>query len=202
MTRRAFECRLSGLTCPLRFVATCSTGCGCPSGWPIRVAAGPLQPSMPTYRGGKWTARKADMTIELADGTKLRRDFKVPKEDAGCLAALGFTWVAVVEGGTKWLIIHPYPIPDGYNHRTAVLALRMPPPTPTTRSTWCISAGRWRSPAAGRSASSQGPSTARRTSNGRGTARQRIRGAPASTMSARICSRLTTADDWLQRELK
>ena len=74
--------------------------------------------------------RKADMTIELADGTKLRRDFKLPEEDVECLDALGFKWETVVEGGTKWLIIHGYPIPGGYNHGTADLALRMPPSYP------------------------------------------------------------------------
>jgi len=70
------------------------------------------------------------MTIELADGTKLRRDFKLPEEDVETLDALGFKWETVVKGGTKWLIIHAYPIPEGYNHRTADLALRIPPSYP------------------------------------------------------------------------
>jgi len=70
------------------------------------------------------------MTIELADGTKLRRDFKLPEEDADCLDALCFKWETVADGATKWLIIHDYPIPSGYNHRTADLALRIPPSYP------------------------------------------------------------------------
>ena len=70
------------------------------------------------------------MTIELADGTKLRRDFKLPEEDVDCLDALRLTWETVAEGGTKWLIIHGHSIPGGYNHGSADLALRIPPSYP------------------------------------------------------------------------
>lgn len=70
------------------------------------------------------------MTIELMDGTKLRRAFQLPEEDVECLAARGFNWESVIEGGTKWLIIPGYPIPEGYNHRAADLALRIPPSYP------------------------------------------------------------------------
>ena len=70
------------------------------------------------------------MTIELTDGTKLRRDFKLPEEDVECLNDLGLKWETVMEGGTKWLTVRGYPIPRGYNHETADLALRIPPSYP------------------------------------------------------------------------
>jgi hypothetical protein len=70
------------------------------------------------------------MTTELADGTNLRRDFTLPEEDIDCLDALGFNWEAVAEAATKWLIVHAYQIPNGYNHGTADLALRIPPSYP------------------------------------------------------------------------
>ena len=70
------------------------------------------------------------MTIELADGTKLRRDFKLPEEDVECLNDRGLRWETVMEGGTKWLIIRGYPIPRGYNYEAADLALRIPPSYP------------------------------------------------------------------------
>jgi hypothetical protein len=70
------------------------------------------------------------MTIELADGTKLRRHFTLPDEDVDCLDALGFKWETVADGGAKWLVIYSYPIPAGYNHGTADLALRIPPSYP------------------------------------------------------------------------
>ena len=44
------------------------------------------------------------MTIELADGTKLRRDFKLPEEDVDCLDALRLKWETINEGGAKWVI--------------------------------------------------------------------------------------------------
>jgi hypothetical protein len=70
------------------------------------------------------------MTIELADGTKLRRDFKLPEEDVDCLDALRLKWETINENGAKWLIIHGYWIPGGYNQDTADLALRIPPSYP------------------------------------------------------------------------
>jgi hypothetical protein len=70
------------------------------------------------------------MTIELVNSTKPRRQFKLAEEDIESLEAGGFRWETVVDGGAKWLIICGYPIPEGYNHRTADLALRLPPSYP------------------------------------------------------------------------
>jgi hypothetical protein len=62
----------------------------------------------------------------------VRRQFQFAEEDQECLAARGFEWEAVVEANTKtkWLIVHGYPIPEGYNVRTANAALRIPPSYP------------------------------------------------------------------------
>jgi hypothetical protein len=70
------------------------------------------------------------MSLELAGGTRLRREFKLPEEDFECLDGLSFAWETITEGGTKWLVIHGYPIPEGYSHRAADLALRVPPSYP------------------------------------------------------------------------
>jgi hypothetical protein len=70
------------------------------------------------------------VTIDFANGTKPRHDFKLPEEDVHCLDVLAYKWETVVVGGTKWLIVHAYPIPDGHNHGTADLALRIPPSYP------------------------------------------------------------------------
>jgi hypothetical protein len=61
---------------------------------------------------------------------ELRRAFELPEEDVECLVAGGFKWESVVEGSAKWLIVQGYAIPEGYNYRTAELALRMPPSYP------------------------------------------------------------------------
>jgi hypothetical protein len=60
----------------------------------------------------------------------MRRQFQLPEEDEECLNASGYVWETVIENNTRWLIIHAYPIPDGYNVREALLALRMPPSYP------------------------------------------------------------------------
>lgn len=60
----------------------------------------------------------------------MRRTFQLPEEDEECLADGGYQWEAVIEVGSKWLIIPGYKIPEGYNHRVADLALRIPPSYP------------------------------------------------------------------------
>lgn len=60
----------------------------------------------------------------------MRRQFQLSEEDEQSLAALGLEWETVIDGTTKWLIIHGYPIPEGYNHRQASAALRISPSYP------------------------------------------------------------------------
>lgn len=60
----------------------------------------------------------------------MRRSFQLAEEDEECLAALGRPWEAMIENDVKWLIFPDYPIPEGYNHRTATAALRIPPSYP------------------------------------------------------------------------
>ena len=60
----------------------------------------------------------------------MRRDFQLPEEDEECLSHGGFRWEAVTEGNTNWLIISDYKIPEGYTHRVADIAIRIPPSYP------------------------------------------------------------------------
>jgi hypothetical protein len=60
----------------------------------------------------------------------MRRAFLLAEEDEECLAALGRPWEAVIENGAKWLIFPDYPIPESYNHRAAIAAIRIPPSYP------------------------------------------------------------------------
>jgi hypothetical protein len=60
----------------------------------------------------------------------MRRDFQLAEEDEEGLAGLGRPWEAVIENRTKWLVFPDYPIPEGYNHRVAAAALRIPPSYP------------------------------------------------------------------------
>jgi hypothetical protein len=60
----------------------------------------------------------------------MRRAFQLGEEDVECLAARGLGWEALIEAASKWVIVHGYPVPEGYNHRVADVALRIPPSYP------------------------------------------------------------------------
>ncbi|EIJ80119.1 hypothetical protein PB1_07157 [Bacillus methanolicus PB1] len=62
---------------------------------------------------------------------KLRCDFDLPEEDQEHLVSRGLPWETVVEGQNHWLLIHDFPIPEGYNHRTATAAIQIPANYPT-----------------------------------------------------------------------
>lgn len=59
----------------------------------------------------------------------MRKQFELPEEDRGHLEFLenqGLSWEAIVEGNAKWLIIHNWAVPAGYNHGQVSLALSIP----------------------------------------------------------------------------
>jgi hypothetical protein len=55
----------------------------------------------------------------------MRRDFELGAEDVRALNALGLSWEAIRPGGSRWLLIHGFPIPAGYNCATATIAFRL-----------------------------------------------------------------------------
>ena len=55
----------------------------------------------------------------------MRRQFKLPDEDEEYLNSLGLAWETVMEGTCPWILIHLYPVPAGYTHRTATAAARV-----------------------------------------------------------------------------
>ncbi|HYT93261.1 MAG TPA: E2/UBC family protein [Gemmataceae bacterium] len=63
----------------------------------------------------------------------MRRKFDLPEADADHLRARGLTWETVVQARVRWLIIHDWPVPPGYNHTAVQLALRIEPSYPTTQ---------------------------------------------------------------------
>ncbi len=60
----------------------------------------------------------------------MRRAFQLAEEDEDGLSALGRAWEAVIDRGAKWLIFPDYPLPEGFNHRVATAAIRIPPSYP------------------------------------------------------------------------
>lgn len=54
-----------------------------------------------------------------------RREFHLLEEDESYLSTLGLTWEAAKLRGENWIIIHNYPVPEGYNVSEASIAIRM-----------------------------------------------------------------------------
>src|SRR2546425_12116775 len=64
---------------------------------------------------------------------RVRREFRLPEGDEESLNGRGLPWETILEGGSRWLIIHEYPIPAAYNQATVSLALLVPPGYPDTQ---------------------------------------------------------------------
>jgi hypothetical protein len=59
-----------------------------------------------------------------------RRQFELPDFDREHLECLGCVWETIVDGGKRWLLVHRYPIPSGYNVGEANLGLQIEPNYP------------------------------------------------------------------------
>ena len=46
----------------------------------------------------------------------MRRQFQLPEPDEDFLNVLGRPWETILEGGVRWLLMHQWPVPAGYNH--------------------------------------------------------------------------------------
>lgn len=64
------------------------------------------------------------------DGSK---DFSMPEQDQSFLDSVFTKWEAVEEGATRWLLLHGFPVPEGYTSTEATLALMIPPTYPDTQ---------------------------------------------------------------------
>lgn len=53
-----------------------------------------------------------------------RRQFALLPEDQEFLDEYGLPWETIVDG-SQWVLIHDFPLPDGYNNPRATAAIRM-----------------------------------------------------------------------------
>ena len=61
----------------------------------------------------------------------LRRELALPEEDLAHLDARGLPWETIVSPGVRWLLVHQFPVPSGYNHPTVTVAIQITPGYPT-----------------------------------------------------------------------
>lgn len=63
----------------------------------------------------------------------MRREFQLPAADVEFLDSKGFQWETLLESNVRWVIIHNYPIPEGYNVKHAIVAMFTDVHYPTTQ---------------------------------------------------------------------
>lgn len=63
----------------------------------------------------------------------MRHQFDLPEGDVDHLTACGLPWEALAERDVRWLLVHGFPVPAGYNHTQVQLALRIEPGYPDTQ---------------------------------------------------------------------
>lgn len=56
----------------------------------------------------------------------LKSDFALLDKDTAYLNQLGFLWETQIDKGRRWLIIHNYMLPTGYNHEKVDIAIDIP----------------------------------------------------------------------------
>lgn len=66
------------------------------------------------------------LKLDQTEGGSMRRHFDLSEEDVEHLDARGLPWETVNEAGQLLLLIHDFPIPNGYNHELATIALMIP----------------------------------------------------------------------------
>jgi hypothetical protein len=65
-------------------------------------------------------------TTEGHDGPRLRHDFALPEADEEYLDSLGLSWETVRQQQSRWLLVHDWQLPNGYNHPKTSVALLIP----------------------------------------------------------------------------
>lgn len=53
----------------------------------------------------------------------MRRQILLPETDREHLQSRGLEWETVTGSGVEWLLLHAFPVPDGYNHRAVTAAV-------------------------------------------------------------------------------
>jgi hypothetical protein len=62
----------------------------------------------------------------------LRRQFVLPEADLEYLEGRGLPWETVIEGNTRWVLVHRYPLVSGYSIERTSIALELSPSYPDT----------------------------------------------------------------------
>ena len=61
---------------------------------------------------------------------QLRSDFELPEDDRLFLATVPNEWEAVIDGGSRWVLIRGFEPPNGYQPNAVSVAILIPPGYP------------------------------------------------------------------------
>ena len=67
----------------------------------------------------------------------MRREFHLPEEDVEYLDARGLPWETIIFQGKQWLLIHEFPLCDGYTTPKTSVALFITPNYPVAQIDMC-----------------------------------------------------------------
>lgn len=73
--------------------------------------------------------RFVTLPLDQTEGLELRKQFSLPSEDIEWLDGLGLSYELVIEGVPR-VVIHDFPVPDGYNVRSVATNVRIEPGYP------------------------------------------------------------------------
>jgi len=72
------------------------------------------------------------LPLDQTDG-ELRKQFSLPEEDTEYLNSLSLPWETFVERNSKWVLIHDFKVPQGYNHSEVKVAIKIENGYPSTQ---------------------------------------------------------------------
>jgi hypothetical protein len=73
------------------------------------------------------------LPLDQTDGEELRKQFSLPEEDIEYLNTLNVEYETFIENKTRWLLLHEFLIPEGYNQTKVKAALRIEMGYPLTQ---------------------------------------------------------------------
>jgi hypothetical protein len=77
-------------------------------------------------RPGIERLRVMPKVINNGEGPVLRRQFSLLERDVQFLDAAPYRWETAIDGERRWLLVHDYQLPPGYQHSRITLAIEIP----------------------------------------------------------------------------
>lgn len=73
------------------------------------------------------------LPLDQTEGQGMRKQFDLLDEDVEFLESLGLPWETLSESTGRWILIHDYPVCEGYNVKELTVAIKVEPGYPRTQ---------------------------------------------------------------------